>query len=108
MDLEEVRKLLEKLDAGVSKENARVGIYRYGGGDNESSVMATRNGYLRFGIELMKGGIASASLESLPTVIDIDLDYLMDDDSTVYFDMFELAEKLPEKDSGQSWTDTLV
>jgi hypothetical protein len=108
MDLEEVRKIVERLDASVSKENARVAIYRYGGGDDESSMVATRNGYLRLGIEFLKGGISPISLEPLPTVIDVDVHYLMDTDSTVYFDMFELTEKLPEKESERSLADTAV
>jgi hypothetical protein len=108
VELDDIRKVVEELDNRVSKENARVGLYQYGGNDDESYMVATRNGYLRFGIELLKAGITPATFYESPTAdVDVDLHYLLDDQSTVYFDTFELAEELPVKEVEESWGDTV-
>ena len=50
----EIQETVRSLDSGISKDNARVLMKQYGGGPDESQIIATRNGFLRLGVELMK------------------------------------------------------
>ncbi len=104
MEMEDLKRLIEELDESVSKENAKVRLSQYG---DEACVVATQNGYLRFGIELLKGGITPTSTGT-PEMIDVDLHYLLDDGSTIYFDTFERVQKLSDENFKESWTDKLV
>ena len=54
MEDSEAKRLIQLLDEGVEKENAKVLLTQYGGGPDESKIIATKEGYLRFGIEIMK------------------------------------------------------
>jgi len=53
MELEQIGRLVAELDQGISKENAKIRVHRWGGDDDESCIVATRNGYLRLGIEFL-------------------------------------------------------
>ena len=85
--------LVAKLDALVPREDARVLLSQYGGGPDESRVIANRRGYLRLGIEFLKAAFAPHEKQHL---IKADIRYLLTDDSNVGFDWFERREDLPK------------
>lgn len=89
-----VQKLITELDAFIQKDGARVQLSQYGGGPDESRVIATQQGYLRLGIEFLRAAFAPPDAKA-PTQITVDLDYLLTDDSDIGFDWFERVESLP-------------
>lgn len=113
MNQDELREIIEKLETGISKENARVSIHKYGEGLDEAFIVATENGYLRMGVEFLKAGITP----HLPperfqgerrNAIDVELDYLMAEDSDVHFDYFERNEDMRVETSQESWVDRAI
>jgi hypothetical protein len=85
--------MVADLDAAVPREGARVHLSQYGGGPDESKLVANQRGYLRLGVELMRAAFAHPSPKS-PELIEVDLKYLLTEDSTVGFDWFERREDL--------------
>lgn len=88
MQDDEIRTHLKELDAGISKEGALVSFEVYGGGPDESRIVGTRNGFLRLGVELLKGGLQEPDAKNQNS-IHVDLDYLTSDESAICFDWFE-------------------
>ena len=96
-----MQKLITELDAVVPKDGARVQLSQYGGGPDESRVIATQQGYLRLGVEFLRAAYAAPSGDA-PTQIVVDLDYLLTEDSDIGFDWFERVESLPVPASSTS------
>ena len=96
-DESKLRQNIEDLDKSVPKEGAYVRMTQYGGGASENQIVANRNGYLRLGIEFLKAAFAEKIYieKEYPDVIDVDLDYLLKEPSTLYFDRFERTEGTP-------------
>ncbi len=80
--------MVKELDALVPKAGAVVQLQMYGGGPDESEMIGTSEGYLRFGIELMKGAFSEPD-PRVPSSIQVDLSYLLHPQSNVAFDYFE-------------------
>jgi len=105
MDREEIEAIIERLDSAIRKEGAAVLFDQYGGGPDESRIVANESGYLRLGIEFLKGAYA----EKDPDVddgnsISIDLEYLVSPESDVGFDWFERNETIKTvEEQKQSW-----
>ncbi len=93
LDTEHIKKMVAELDAAVPREGARVHLSQYGGGPDESKVVANQRGYLRLGIEFLRAAFAPPSPKS-KNMIDADLRYMLTEDSTVGFDWFERREEL--------------
>ncbi len=113
MDFAELRAVVDNLDRDLSKENAKISIQKYGGDLDESFIVGTQNGYLRLGVELLKAGVApypstDATEEKKAFSIEVELDYVIDDDSDVQFDYFERTEDLKVRAVHQSFTDRLI
>ena len=91
----EVAELVAQLDEQVAREDAVVKPEQYGGGPDESCIVANRAGYLRFGIEFLKAALAPPMNPDgkAPFDIEVDLDYLVSEDSTVNFIIFERREE---------------
>jgi hypothetical protein len=89
MDDVQIQDRIAALDALVPKEGAVVRLDQYGGGPDESRITANKTGYLRLGLEILKGAYLPAKNQCLL----VDLDYLMSEDSTVWFGWFERTEK---------------
>jgi len=87
------QELITKLDSLVPRDGGRVSLTQYGGGPDESRVIANRRGYLRLGIEFLKASFAPYEKQHL---IKTDIRYLLTDDSDVAFDWFERREDLPQ------------
>jgi hypothetical protein len=85
--------LIAKLDALVPRDGARVSLSQYGGGPDESRVVANRRGYLRLGIEFLRAAFAPHEKQHL---VKADIRYLLTDDSDVGFNWFERREDLPQ------------
>ena len=92
-EFEQIKKLVADLDAAVPRAGARVHLSQYGGGPDESKMVANQRGYLRLGIELLRAAFAPPSPQAQEQ-IQVDLRYLLTDDSTVAFDWFERREDL--------------
>lgn len=88
--------VIADLDRRIPKEGARVRLYQYGGGADESALLATPGGYLRFGVEMLKAASAPPANPKYPRVIEVDLEYLFDDTTSVYVNLFERADSLDE------------
>ena len=56
MNPEEIKRIIDELDRGLSKENAKVSIQMYGSDLEEAFIVATERGYLRLGVEFLKAG----------------------------------------------------
>ena len=84
----DLQKTIDKLDAELPKADAFVKLEQYGGGPDEGRIIATRNGYLRLGIEFLKAGIRPLDSER-PNDVKVDIEYLLDPDSDISFDWFE-------------------
>jgi hypothetical protein len=113
MNREELKQIVADLDKVISKENARVSMQRYGGDLDEAFIVATENGYLRLGVEFLKAGLTPyLNAEKVtcrhPNAIDVDLDYLVHEDSDVQFDYFERNEDIKIKTYNPSWVDRAI
>ncbi len=95
MDYSRIRDLVAELDLTVPREGAVARLEQYGGGPDESQVIANRSGGIRLGIEFLKAALAAdeKATEARPGV-QIELDYLLDPDSDVDFDWLEVREEL--------------
>jgi hypothetical protein len=107
MEISELNSIVNRLDEDISRENAKVTIQKYGGDLDEAFVVGTPNGYLRLGVEFLKAGLAPHSSPD-KSEIDVDVEYLIDDDSDVQFDYFERKDQLTIKTYQRSFVDKLI
>jgi len=107
MQTDELSSIVNRLDQDISRENAKVTIQKYGGDLDEAFVVGTPNGYLRLGVEFLKAGLMPHSSPE-KSEIDVDVEYLIDDDSDVQFDYFERKDQLTIKSYQSSFVDKLI
>ena len=107
MQTDELSAIVNRLDQDISRDNAKITIQKYGGDLAESFVVGTPNGYLRLGVEFLKAGLAPHASPEKPA-IDVDVEYLIDDDSDVQFDYFERKDQLTIKTYQSSFVDKLI
>lgn len=96
MKKEELINLLKNLDEDSLKELGIFGIYQYGGGPDESSIKANKEGLQLFALELLR---ASGKFDKGITDEEklFSLDYhgnWLDKDSEIYIDFIEPTSKL--------------
>ncbi len=104
-----IKKLIETLDSKIPRENATVKLVQYGGGPDESQIIANKAGYLRLGVELLKAAFAKQSDDSKdPNDIETSIDYLITDDSDISFDWFKRTEKIDEEIYKPSIADKII
>ena len=89
MDQQQIEETIELLDSLVPREGARVKLHQYGGGPDEGQVIANESGFLRLGIEFLKAAFAQPDSSNEPNAVEVDIDYLVTDDSSINFDWFE-------------------
>jgi hypothetical protein len=89
---QQIEEAVEFLDSQISRENARVKLHQYGGGPDEGQIIANEAGYLRLGIEFLKAAFAAPRANQEFNAVDVDIDYLITNDSTINFDWFERRE----------------
>jgi hypothetical protein len=109
VDSHRLSELIGELDDQVPVDGAIVQFIQYGGGPDESKIIANRLGYLRLGIEFLKGGIAIPS-GAAPSLVNVVIDYLTDDNSNISFDWFEHTEALTGQHGAQlpAWKRRLI
>lgn len=90
IDIDRIRNSVEELDKLIPRDKAFVRMTQYGGGPDECQFEANEIGYLRFGIELMKGALTAPDAEwkDGSQGFTLDLGYLVTDDSTINFDYY--------------------
>jgi hypothetical protein len=94
-NLQDVETMVDQLNAMVPTDYTKVEMKIYGGGPDESRIIATQRGYLRLGIEFMRAAFLPKNNANQPDSIDLDLGYLISDDSDVSFDWFERVDRFP-------------
>ena len=113
MELDKIKQIVYELDENISKENAKVSLQKYGGDLDEAFIVATKRGYLRLGVEFLKAGFApyisaERALGKRPYEIEVEMDYLITDDSDVNFNYFERREDVTVKTYQESWVDRVL
>jgi hypothetical protein len=76
MDDSEIQDRLNELDAGISKDDAKL-LISYNEGAAFCDLIANRKGFLRAGIEMLRAAVAPLGLDE--SVTPIDLNYLIGD-----------------------------
>jgi hypothetical protein len=93
---QKIQDAIAVLEREVPKDHARVRMAQYGGGPDESQIIANRLGFLRLGVEFLKAAYAPISGAGDSTSVTVDLDYLLTEDS-YQFDWFERREPSVER-----------
>ena len=96
MDRERIAKLIGELDELVPAADAEVRLTQVGGGPDESKVVATEIGYLRFGLVFMQAALAPRAGGRSGNEVDVDLSALVSDASDVSFHWFERVDRLSQ------------
>jgi hypothetical protein len=92
VDEQKVREAIRMLDQEVPREGAKVRLRQYGGGPDEGELIANQKGYLRLGIECLKAAFGPTKGDANSGGVEVDLEYLVTNDSTINFDWFERRE----------------
>ena len=96
MNRERISAIVTELEQLVPTENASVLFSQYGGGPDESKIVATEAGYLRLGVEFLKAASAP-QLKGETTAIAVNIESLVSPESTVTFDWFERVESFEQQ-----------
>ena len=108
MNDQEIKELVDKLDSAASKDNATVKINFLGHSDEGTIMYATKSGYLRLGIEFMKGAFAEKdNNDREDDSITIDLDYLISKDSDIHLDDFERNKNISQVNHNEITQDSI-
>ena len=107
------QELIAELDSLVPRTNAVAEMRQYGGGCDESELIATETGYLRLGIELLKAPFLPPLPDAETVQIAVDVEYSTVERSDICFQRFHLDNTLkPDAayvpDPQQGWKDKLV
>ena len=89
MDEPRIQEAIAFLDREVPREGARVRLDQYGGGPDESQLIANQTGYLRLGIELLKAAFRPTGERAS---VEVEIEDLVTSDSKIHFDWFERRE----------------
>jgi len=89
VDQQQIQEAIDLLDSSIPREGARVKLHQYGGGPDEGQVIANEAGFLRLGIEFLKAAFAAPDSRGEPNAVNVDIDYLVTEDSSINFDWFE-------------------
>ena len=111
MDVDKIRVFVEELDELVPEDGAAVRLDQYGGGPDESQIIANQTGLLRLGIELLKVGLIPSieKPKEWKKGVALDFEGLVLEDSTVQFDWCEFQKDLGvEPPPPKSWFDRLL
>ncbi len=111
MDVDKIRVFVDELDELVPEEGAAVRLDQYGGGPDESQIIANQAGLLRLGIELLKTGLIPSTEKPKQWKKGVALDFseFVLEDSTIQFDWCEFQKDLGvEPPQPRSWFDRLL
>lgn len=85
------------LDENLLKDHGIFGIYQYGGGPNESSIKANKEGLQLFALELLRasGKFNQDTTDNEEKTFSLDYDgNWLDPDSEIHIDFIELTSKM--------------
>ena len=88
----DLRRAITKLDEIVPTDGAWIQFNQYGGGPDEGQMLGNLIGYRRFGIELLTATLMDDDIQDF----NVELEYLISEESTINFDWFELYDAPPE------------
>lgn len=109
MESEKIKRLLAELDGLVPKDGAAVLLKQYGGGPDESQIVANEQGYLRFGIEIAKLAFEEKGKGGCtPDFVFLETGYLMLPSSTVNFDWCERRDIVQDETYVGRWYEKFV
>ncbi len=100
---QKILSLIKELDKEVPTEGAVVKFEQYGGGPDESQIIANKKGYLRLGIKFLKAAFADPIILDKETKngevedIEIELNDLVLSESDINFDWFQRTENIELK-----------
>ena len=97
MERERIASIIAELECILPVENAKVPFTQYGGGPDESKIVATENGYLRLGLEFLKAAFAPHSIGNMPSAVEVKLESILSEESTISFDWFERVDSLDQR-----------
>jgi hypothetical protein len=86
-----IETLVSELDNEVPREGAFARLVQYGGGPDESYLVANERGFLRLGIEFLRASVAPQRQRGRNggQILDIELDYVLDPDAEIGIDNLE-------------------
>jgi len=96
MDERKIRDAIALLEHEVPREGARVKLAQYGGGPDESQILANELGFLRLGVEFLKAAYAPTDDVKTSDSVKLDIDYLLTRDSSISFNWVERCEPRDE------------
>ncbi len=94
MNEENIKNIVEKIDMETTNYNARVRFIQYGGGSDEMMIEATKNGFVRLGLLMLKAAYANDKEEQKK--ISSDMAEMITPDSDCCFDWIERKEQIKE------------
>jgi len=95
MSEQNLKNLIEQVDMESTNKNARVRFIQYGGGTDEMMIEATKNGFVRLGLFMLKAAYANDKEEQKKIASGIA--GMITTDSDCYFDWFERKDSIEEK-----------
>src|SRR5687768_11252279 len=106
VDDAKIQQAIASLDDGIPREGARVKLDQYGGGPDESQIVANKLGFLRLGVEFLKAAYAPTEKET--DSVKVEIEYLLTSDSSIGFDWVERREPDEEEPSPPNGFATVV
>ena len=106
--MKEIETILADLDERIPRPEKCVQITVYGGGPDESRMRATRDGFLRLGLEIMRAAFAKPTVPEHPHILDVNVDAILTDDSEVGIDWFERVETITQPEVELRFRDKLA
>ena len=94
MNEENLKNIIEQIDMEATNHNARVRFIQYGGGTDEMMIVATKNGFIRLGLFMLKAAYANDKEEQKK--IASDMAEMITSDSDCCFDWIERKEQIEE------------
>ena len=115
MEKEELQKIIDRITETNSKDDAYFGIFRYGGGPDESFIRANKQGLELFAVDLLKASRDTEEIISDPSqnayTLEFEEEWIDEDSETLLqyvepsIDKRESAKPLPYK---ENWKDKLI
>ena len=105
--MKNIQTIINELDEEIPRPEHEVKMDVYGGGVDESRIRATKDGFLRLGVEIMKAAYAE-STDDNKEILNVDLDELLTDDSEIQFDWFERVDSITQPERKLSITDRII
>lgn len=105
MDRDRIASLVARLDELVPRQGASVVLQPHGGGADESQIVANELGFLRLGVDIMRGTLQADTSDAAAQILNVDIDYLFSPESPIRVDAFLLAPNLtPPPAESRDWS----